>query len=42
MVNHPAKFIWLNGEYVEWPDAKVRVSADTVLRGGNVFEGLRG
>ncbi len=41
MANYPAQFIWMNGEYVPWPDAKVHVSADTVLRGGNVFEGLR-
>jgi branched-chain amino acid aminotransferase len=41
MANHPAQFIWLNGEYVAWPDAKIHVSADTVLRGANVFEGLR-
>ncbi len=41
MTNHPAQFIWLNGEYVPWPDAKIHVSTDTVLRGANVFEGLR-
>jgi branched-chain amino acid aminotransferase len=41
MANYPARFIWLNGEYVEWPEAKIHVSTDTVLRGGNVFEGLR-
>lgn len=41
MAKHPAQFIWLNGEYVPWPDAKVHVSTDTVLRGANVFEGLR-
>lgn len=41
MANYPARFIWLNGEYVEWPEAKIHVSTDTVLRAGNVFEGLR-
>jgi branched-chain amino acid aminotransferase len=41
MPKYPAQFIWMNGEYVPWPDAKVHVSTDTVLRGGNVFEGLR-
>ncbi len=41
MANHPAQFIWLNGEYVQWPEAKIHVSTDTVLRGANVFEGLR-
>ncbi len=38
---HPAKFIWINGEYVDWPEAMLHVSTDTVLRGANVFEGLR-
>jgi branched-chain amino acid aminotransferase len=41
MANYPAQFIWFNGEDVAWPDAKVHVSTDTVLRGANVFEGLR-
>jgi len=41
MANYPAQFIWMNGEYVAWPDAKIHVNTDTVLRGGNVFEGLR-
>lgn len=41
MADYPAQFIWMDGEYVPWPDAKVHVSTDTVLRGGNVFEGLR-
>ncbi len=41
MADYPAQYIWLNGEYVPWPEAKVHVSTDTVLRGANVFEGLR-
>jgi branched-chain amino acid aminotransferase len=41
MANDPAEFIWMDGEYVAWPDAKIHVDTDTVLRGGNVFEGLR-
>lgn len=41
MATYPAQFIWLNGEYLPWPEATVHVSTDTVLRGANVFEGLR-
>lgn len=41
MANYPAQFIWMNGEYIPWPEAKVHVSTDIALRGGNVFEGLR-
>jgi branched-chain amino acid aminotransferase len=36
-----ADFVWMDGEIVPWADAKVHVSADTVLRGGNIFEGMR-
>jgi len=41
MATYPAQWIWFNGEYVPWPEAKVHVNTDTALRGGNVFEGLR-
>jgi len=37
---HP-KFIWFNGAVVPWDEAKVHVSTATVLRGANVFEGVR-
>ncbi len=42
MPNYPAKYIWMNGEYVEWPEAKLHVATAAVLTGANVFEGLRG
>src|SRR2546430_10754679 len=35
------KFIWFNGAVVPWDEAKVHVSTATVLRGANVFEGVR-
>jgi branched-chain amino acid aminotransferase len=38
----PAQWLWLDGEYVGWADARLHVSTDVVLRGANVFEGLRG
>jgi len=42
MVGYPAKYIWLNGEHVEWPEARIHVGTAAVLTGANVFEGLRG
>jgi branched-chain amino acid aminotransferase len=36
-----ADWVWMDGEIVPWAEAKVHVSADTVLRGGNIFEGMR-
>ena len=42
MVSFPAQYIWLNGDYVAWPDAKIHVTTAAVLTGANVFEGLRG
>src|SRR5262249_31717743 len=40
MAEHP-KFLWFNGAVVPWDDAKVHVSSATVLRGANIFEGVR-
>jgi len=40
MATHP-KYLWFNGAVVPWEDAKVHVSTATVLRGANVFEGVR-
>jgi branched-chain amino acid aminotransferase len=37
-----ASVVWMDGEYVPWNEATLHVSTDTVLRGANVFEGLRG
>jgi branched-chain amino acid aminotransferase len=36
-----AEFVWMDGEVVPWRDARIHVSADAVLRGANVFEGMR-
>lgn len=34
-------FAWMDGRIVPWAKATVHVSAETVLRGANVFEGMR-
>ncbi len=36
-----AKYVWFDGAIVPWEDARVHVSTATVLRGANVFEGVR-
>lgn len=36
-----ADFVWMDGKIVAWDDARIHVSAETVLRGENVFEGMR-
>ncbi len=36
-----ADYVWMDGKIVAWNDAKIHVSAETVIRGGNVFEGMR-
>jgi branched-chain amino acid aminotransferase len=36
-----ADFVWMDGGIVPWADARIHVSADAVLRGANVFEGMR-
>lgn len=40
MPEHP-RFVWFDGAVVPWDDAKVHVSTAAVLRGANVFEGVR-
>jgi branched-chain amino acid aminotransferase len=40
MPTHP-QFVWFNGAVVPWDDARVHVSTATVLRGANIFEGIR-
>lgn len=37
----PAKYVWLDGEYVPWEEAKIHVATDCVRRGSSVFEGIR-
>lgn len=36
-----ASHIWMDGSMVPWADAKIHVDSDGVLKGENVFEGLR-
>ena len=36
-----ADFVWMDGEIVAWENAKIHVSTETVIRGENVFEGMR-
>lgn len=36
-----AEFVWMDGSVVPWADARIHVSADAVLRGANIFEGMR-
>lgn len=40
MSAHPTH-VWFDGAIVPWEDARVHVSTATVLRGANVFEGIR-
>lgn len=35
------KYIWQNGEFVLWEDAKIHVLSHTLHYGGGVFEGIR-
>ena len=42
MASAPAKFAWLDGEFVPWADAKIHIRSECVIRGISVFEGLRG
>lgn len=36
-----ASFVWMDGHVVPWADARIHVSTDAVLRGANIFEGMR-
>ena len=36
-----AKYIWMNGEFVDWKDAKVHILTHTLHYGNGVFEGTR-
>jgi branched-chain amino acid aminotransferase len=36
-----ADFVWMDGAVVPWAEARIHVSADAVLRGANIFEGMR-
>ena len=41
MTSKKAEYIWMNGEILPWQEAKIHVATDAVLRGANVFEGIR-
>ncbi len=36
------RWAWLDGEFVPWSEAKLHVRTECVMRGANVFEGVRG
>lgn len=36
-----SKYIWLNGEFIPWNDAKIHICSHVVHYGTGVFEGLR-
>lgn len=36
-----SKFIWINGEYVLWEEAKIHICSHVIHYGTGVFEGLR-
>ena len=37
----PTEKIWMNGELVDWDDAKIHVLTHTLHYGTGVFEGIR-
>ncbi len=41
MAQERPEFVWFDGKIVPWGDAKVHISTATVLRGANIFEGVR-
>jgi branched-chain amino acid aminotransferase len=40
-VAQQADYIWMDGEIVPWAQARIHVATEAVLRGENVFEGVR-
>jgi branched-chain amino acid aminotransferase len=38
---HPT-YVWMNGEFISWGNAKLHVATDAVRFGSSVFEGMRG
>lgn len=35
------RYVWMDGELVPWENATIHVNTDAVLRGSNIFEGIR-
>lgn len=36
------RYAWLDGEFMPWDGAKIHIRTECVMRGANVFEGVRG
>ncbi len=36
-----AKYVWINGEYVPWDDARIHICSHVIHYGSGVFEGIR-
>jgi len=41
MIRSPPKYVWMDGDFVEWEDARVHVSVHALHYGTAVFEGMR-
>lgn len=41
MIRAPPKYVWMDGRFVEWEEAKVHVSVHALHYGTAVFEGIR-
>jgi branched-chain amino acid aminotransferase len=37
----PAKYIWMDGKFKKWKDAKIHIFTHSLHYGGGIFEGLR-
>ena len=37
----PTKYIWMNGTFTPWDEAKVHVMTHALHYGGGAFEGIR-
>ncbi len=42
MAEQKTEYVWMDGEYVRWEDAKVHVTTHALHYGTGVFEGIRG
>ncbi|HUW14594.1 MAG TPA: branched-chain amino acid aminotransferase, partial [Anaerolineae bacterium] len=42
MAGQTPLYIWMNGEFIPWDEAKLHVSTAAVQTGSRIFEGLRG
>ncbi len=42
MAERKAQYVWMDGEYVRWEDAKIHVTTHALHYGTGVFEGIRG